>query len=105
MQCRGYCHSSDIWDTLILVLALPFTVSVALPCLVFCNITMMPGGASGKEPACQCRRHKRYGFDSFGSEALLEEGMATNSSILAWRIPMDRGIWWATVHRVVKSRT
>ena len=22
-----------------------------------------PGGASGKEPACQCRRHKRRGFD------------------------------------------
>ena len=22
-----------------------------------------PGGASGKEPACQCRRHKRLGFD------------------------------------------
>ena len=24
--------------------------------------------------------------------------MATHSSILAWRIPMDRGAWWATVH-------
>ena len=23
-----------------------------------------PGGASGKEPACQCRKHKRHGFDS-----------------------------------------
>ena len=23
----------------------------------------LPGGASGKEPACQCRRHKRRGFD------------------------------------------
>ena len=22
-----------------------------------------PGGASGKEPACQCRRCKRYGFN------------------------------------------
>ena len=22
-----------------------------------------PGGPSGKEPACQCRRHKRCGFD------------------------------------------
>ena len=28
----------------------------------------------------------------------LEEGMATHSSILAWRIPMDRGVWQATVH-------
>ena len=30
----------------------------------------------------------------------LEEGMATHSGILAWRIPMDREAWWATVHRV-----
>ena len=30
--------------------------------------------------------------------------MATYSSILAWRIPMDRGAWWATVHRVAKSQ-
>ena len=28
----------------------------------------------------------------------LEEDMATHSSILAWKIPMDRGAWWATVH-------
>ena len=34
----------------------------------------------------------------------LEEGMATHSSILAWRIPMDRGAWWAEVHGVAKSR-
>ena len=31
--------------------------------------------------------------------------MATHSSILAWRIPRDRGAWWATVHRVPKSQT
>ena len=31
--------------------------------------------------------------------------MATHSNILAWRIPMDRGAWWATVHRVAKSQT
>ena len=33
----------------------------------------------------------------------LEEGMATHSSILAWRISMDRGAGWATVHGVAKS--
>ena len=32
-----------------------------------------------------------------GWEDPLEEGMATHSSILAWRIPTDRGAWWATV--------
>ena len=35
----------------------------------------------------------------------LEEGMATQSSILAWRIPMDRGVWQATIHEVTKSQT
>ena len=35
----------------------------------------------------------------------LEEGLATHSSILAWRIPMDRGAWWATVHGVTELDT
>ena len=33
------------------------------------------------------------------------KGMATHSSILAWRIPMDRGAWWDTVHGVTESDT
>ena len=35
----------------------------------------------------------------------LEEGIATYSSILAWRIPMDREAWWATIHRIAKNWT
>ena len=31
--------------------------------------------------------------------------MATHSSTLAWKNPMDGGAWWATVHGVAKSRT
>ena len=31
--------------------------------------------------------------------------MATHSSVLAWKIPMDRGAWRATVQRVANSRT
>ena len=42
---------------------------------------------------------------SLGWEDPLQEGMATHSSILAWRIPKDRGAWWATVHEVAKSQT
>ena len=38
-------------------------------------------------------------------EEPLEEGMATHSSIPAWRIPKDRGAWWAAVHGVTKSWT
>ena len=40
-----------------------------------------------------------------GLEGPLEEGMATHSSIPAWRITMDRGAQWATVHGVAKSDT
>ena len=40
-----------------------------------------------------------------GWEDFLEKNIATHSSILAWRIPMDRGAWQATAHRVTKSWT
>ena len=42
---------------------------------------------------------------SLGREDPLEEGMATHSSILAWRISMDREAWRATVYGVAKSQT
>ena len=42
---------------------------------------------------------------SLGWEDPLEEGMASHSSILAWRIPMDREAWQATVDGVAKSQT
>ena len=42
---------------------------------------------------------------SLGGEYPLEEGMVIHSSILAWRIPMDRGGWRATIHGVTKSWT
>ena len=41
---------------------------------------------------------------SLGWEDPLEECMQP-PSILAWRIPKDRGAWWATAHRVAKSQT
>ena len=47
----------------------------------------------GKESACN--------VGDLGSIPGLERspggGMATHSSILAWRIPIDRGAWWAAV--------
>ena len=39
---------------------------------------------------------------SLDREDPLKEKMASHS---AWRIPMDRGAWWATVHEVAKSQT
>ena len=61
----------------------------------------LPGGSDGKESTC-----------SVGDLGLildwedpLEEGMATHSSILVWRIPKGRGTWQAIVHGVAKSWT
>ena len=60
-----------------------------------------PDGSVGKESACNAG-----GLGSVpGWEDPLEEGMATHSSILAWRISMDRGAWQATVLGVIESET
>ena len=40
---------------------------------------------------------------SLGREDPLEKGMATHSSCL--ENPMDRGVWWVTIHEVTKSWT
>ena len=40
---------------------------------------------------------------SLGREHPLEKEMSTHSGSLAWRIHMDRGAWWATVHAVAES--
>ena len=42
---------------------------------------------------------------SLGGEDLLEKEMATHSSFLAWKIPIDRGAWQATVHGIEKLDT
>ena len=50
----------------------------------------LPGGASSKETACQCRICRRCGFNPWAGKDLLEEDMATRSSILVWRIPWTK---------------
>ena len=59
------------------------------------------GGLDSKESAFNAGNTG----SSLGREDHLEKGMATHSSILAWRIPMDRGAWQPTVHGVTKSWT
>ena len=60
-----------------------------------------PGGTSGKEPACQCRRHKRDRFNSWARHIpWRRECKPLQYSCL--ENLMDRGAWWATVHMVVK---
>ena len=39
---------------------------------------------------------------SLGLEDPLEKEMATHSSILAWKIPVDRRDWWAAVYGVIR---
>ena len=53
--------------------------------LATCVTHYFPGGTSSKEPACQCRRARRPIW-SLSREDPLEEGIATHSGILAWRI-------------------
>ena len=61
-------------------LTLTFQISTLLGVIVG-----FPGGASGKEPARQFKRYAIWDW-SLGWEDLLEKGMATHTSILAWRI-------------------
>ena len=53
-------------------------------CSLYCH---HPGGASGKEPAGQCRRQKKTPVLFLDGEDPLEESITIYFSILAWRIP------------------
>ena len=54
-----------------------------------------PGGARGREPSSQCRRHKRHGFDPWVRKIEKENGNPLQYSCL--ENSLDRGAWWATI--------
>ena len=56
---------------------------VSQPFESFCMYICIPGGSDGSESAC----NEETWVQSLGWEDPLEKGMATHSSILAWRIP------------------
>ena len=58
-----------------------------------------PGGPRIKNPPAVQETQDTW-VRSQGQEDPLREGIATHSGILAWRITMDRGAWWAAVHGV-----
>ena len=58
----------------------------------------LPGSSDGSQPAVQETQVR-----SLGQEDPLEEGMASHSNILAWRIPLDRGAWQDPVHGFTKT--
>ena len=69
-----------------------------LPTPVFLGF---PGDSDGKES----NEMWVTWVQSLGGEDPLKEGMATHFSILVWRIPKDRGAYWATGHGIVKNQT
>ena len=67
------------------------------------GMEVIPGGTSGKEPVCQCRRHKRQGsIPGLGRSP--GEGHGNPLQYPCLQKPMDRGIWRATVYRTSKSQ-
>ena len=72
--------------------------------LVFSYTQMgFPGGIHDKEPACQCRRRKRCGFDPWvGNIPWRRKWQATPVFLTGI---FHRGAWWAKVHEVAKSQT
>ena len=63
-----------------------------------------PGGANGKESACQCRRRKRLRFDPWVAKILWRRKW--HPTLVSCRgNPIDRRAWQATVHWVAKSWT
>ena len=60
-----------------------------------------PGGSDSKESVCNVG--DLGSIPGLGRS--LKEGMATHSSTLAWRIPMERGAWWVAAYGVAKSQT
>ena len=76
--------------------------------LLICNIVQdvlgFPDGDSGKESTCQCRRHKRHGFNTWVGK-IPGGGHGNPLQYSCLENPMDRGAWWATAHRIAKSQT
>ena len=62
----------------------------------------LSGSTSGKEPTYQCRRGERHGFNPWVRRSPGGwHGNPLQYSCL--ENTMDRGGWWATIHRVIKS--
>ena len=61
-------------------------------------------GSAVKNPPAMQKLQETW-VQSLAQAGTLEEGMATHSSILCLKNPMDRGAWWVTIRRVAKSRT
>ena len=101
-QGRGVCIRGDssalhLLCTLFLLLLHQLHFRASDITYLLQSIWGFPHGTSGKEPSCQWRRPKRHRLDR------LEEGLATHSRILAWKIPWTEepgGLWCIGLHRI-----
>ena len=88
-------------------LRMPFRVSyfIKIFFILYGNIVDLwgfPGSLAGKESACNAR--DPGSIPGLGRSPGGGHGNPLQYS-WAWRIPMDRGAWWAAVHEVAKSQT
>ena len=58
-----------------------------------------PGGSAVKNSFAK----QETQVQSLAQEDPLEKEMATHTNILPGKKPMDRGVWWATVHGSAES--
>ena len=87
----------------LLSMTLPVWVFHVWPLLCWYIVPLgFPGSTDGKESACQCRRHQKYGFSSgLGRSPGVGSGNPLQYSCL--ENSMDRGAWQAIVYWVAKS--
>ena len=97
---RGKSFNSSL-----LSMTLPVWVFHVWPLLCWDIVPLgFPGSTNGKESACQCRRHQKYGFSS-GSGRSPGVGSGNPLQYSCLENSMDRGAWQPTVHGVAKSQT
>ena len=109
-------QNSDLDSVFSIVLCLAYHVYVHLSVLLSTqsghlkfleqveSLLGFPDGAGGKEPTCQCRKHKRHWFDTW-VETIPQRRAWQPTPVFSLENPVDRGAWWATVHRAAKSLT
>ena len=73
-----------------------------LPLCYPISLTGFPGGARGKQLACQCRRHRRQRFDPGIRKIPWRMKWQPTPVFLPGKFHGERRAWWATVHRVAK---
>ena len=73
-------------------------------CESLCYTLGFPGGSVVKNPSTSAGNTEDTGLIP-GSRRFPGEGHGNPVQHSYWEEPMDRGVWWATVHGVAKSWT